>query len=91
MAPAGLKERSGQNADVSRKWHEHPIITYALKKTDILNWNVFLLQTTYLHESLEGLKSSLAQSDSELFPGSKYVTEWFLREQNFSQFFVYKP
>jgi len=49
------------------------------------------LQTTYLHESLEGLKSSLAQSDSKLFPGSKYLTEWFLREQNFSQFFVYKP
>jgi len=30
------------------------------------------LQTTYLHESLEGLNSSLAQSDGELWPGQKY-------------------
>jgi len=29
------------------------------------------LQTTYLHESLEGLNSSLAQSDGELLPGVK--------------------
>jgi len=27
MAPAGLKERSGKNPDVSKKQHEHPIIT----------------------------------------------------------------
>jgi len=26
MAPAGLKGRSGKNADVSKKQHEHPII-----------------------------------------------------------------
>jgi len=32
---------------------------------------VFLLQTTYLHESLEGLNSSLAQSDGELLPGGE--------------------
>jgi len=37
MAPAGLKGRSGKNADVSKKYHEHPIIIYALKQTDILN------------------------------------------------------
>jgi len=29
------------------------------------------MQTTYLHESLEGLNSSLAQSDSELLLGKK--------------------
>jgi len=29
------------------------------------------LQTTYLHESLEGLNSSLAQSDGELLPEEK--------------------
>jgi len=29
------------------------------------------LQITYLHESLEGLNSSLAQSDGELLPGEK--------------------
>jgi len=41
----------------------------SIKKTDFLNSNVFfLLQATYLHESLEGLNSSLAQSDSELLP-----------------------
>jgi len=53
---------------------------------DILNWNVFLLQTTYLHESLEGLNSSLAQTDGELLPGAKCPPEWFLREQNFVNF-----
>jgi len=29
------------------------------------------LQTTYRHESLEGLNSPLAQSDGELLPGMK--------------------
>jgi len=47
----------------------------------------FLLQTTYLHESLEGLNSSLAQSDGELLPGVKCTQEWLLREQNLGQFF----
>jgi len=51
----------------------------------------FLLQTTYLHESLEGLNSSLAQSDGKLLPGAKCPPEWFLREQNFGQFLVYEP
>jgi len=50
----------------------------------------FLLQTTYLYESLEGLNSSLAQSDSELLPGKKCPSEWLLREQNFGQFLVYE-
>jgi len=49
------------------------------------------MQTTYLHESLEGLNSSLAQSDSELLLGKKCPSEWLLREQNFDQFLVYKP
>jgi len=39
-----------------------------IKKKDILNWKFFLLQTTYFHESLEGLNSCLAQSDGELLP-----------------------
>jgi len=26
MTPAGLKWRSGKNADVSKKYHKHPII-----------------------------------------------------------------
>jgi len=30
-----------------------------------------LLQTTHLHESLEGLNSSIAQSDGELLPAVK--------------------
>jgi len=34
------------------------------------------LQATYLHESLEGLNSSLAQSDGELLPGEKCPSEW---------------
>ena len=46
----------------------------------------FLLQTT-----LDGLNSSLAQSDGELLPGEKCPSEWFLREQNFGQFLVYEP
>jgi len=33
------------------------------------------LQTTYLHESLEGLNSFLAQSDGELMPAVKYPQE----------------
>jgi len=49
------------------------------------------LQTTYLHESLEGLNSSLAQADVELLPGEKCPSEWLLRERNFSQFLVYEP
>ena len=48
----------------SEKNNKHPIITQALKKKDIQAERFFLLQTTYLHESLEGLNSSLAQSDS---------------------------
>jgi len=59
------------------------------EKTDILNWNVFLLQTTNLHESLEGLNSSLAQSDSELLPAVEWPQEWLLRDQNFGQFLVF--
>jgi len=41
------------------------------------------LRTTYLHEPLEGLNSSLAQSDGELLPGVKCTLEWLMREQNF--------
>jgi len=37
MAYAGLKGRSGENGDISKKWHKHPIIMQAVKKTDILN------------------------------------------------------
>jgi len=48
------------------------------------------LQTTYLHESLEGLNSSLAKSDGELLHGAKFHPEWFLREQDFGQFLVYE-
>jgi len=51
----------------------------------------FLLQTTYLHESLEGLHSSLAQSDGELLPAVECPQEWLWREQNFGQFLVYEP
>ena len=51
----------------------------------------FLLQTTHLHESLEGVTSSLAQSDGELLPAVKCPQEWLLREQNFGQFLVYEP
>jgi len=36
------------------------------------------LQTTYLHEFLEGLNSSLAQSDGELLPGKECPSEWLL-------------
>jgi len=44
------------------------------------------LQTTYLHESLEGLNSSLAQTDGELLPAVKCPQEWLLREQNLINF-----
>jgi len=50
----------------------------------------FLIQTAYLHESLEGLNSSLAQSDGELLPGEKCPSEWLLREQSFGQFLDYE-
>jgi len=49
------------------------------------------LQTTYLNESLEGLNSSLAQSDGELLPAVKCPSERLLREQNFGKFLVYEP
>jgi len=39
------------------------------------------LQTTYLQKSLEGLNSSLTQSDGELLPGEKCLSEWLLRKQ----------
>jgi len=48
------------------------------------------LQTTYLHESLEGLDSSPAQSDGELLPGEKCPSEWILSEQHFGQFLMYE-
>ena len=71
---------------MSAKNNKHPIIIYAIKKADILNQNVFfLLETTYLHKSLKGLNSSLAQSVGELLPGVKCPPEWLLREQNFGQ------
>jgi len=40
----------------------------------------FLLPTTYIHESLEGLTTSLAQSDRKLLSGMKCPPEWFLWE-----------
>jgi len=49
------------------------------------------LQTTYLHESLEGLESSLAQSDGEVLLGVECPPEWLLSEQNFSKPLVYEP
>ena len=87
MAPAGLKERSGKMLTSAKNniTSYHYISIY--KKTDILNWNAFfLLQTTYLHVSLKGLNSSLAQSDGELSPGEKCPSEWLLREQIFANF-----
>jgi len=48
------------------------------------------LQTTYLHESLDGLNSSLAHSDGELLSKKKCPPGWLLREQNFGQFLVYE-
>jgi len=36
---------------------------------------LFLLQTTYLRKSLEGLNSFLAQSDGELLPAVKCPQE----------------
>jgi len=44
------------------------------------------LQSTYLHEPLEDLNSSLAQPDGELLPGEKCPSEWLLREQNLVNF-----
>jgi len=41
----------------------------------VLDLTFFVLQTTYLHESLKGLNSSLAQSDGELLPGEKCPSE----------------
>jgi len=49
------------------------------------------MQTTYFHESLEGLNSSLAQSDSKLLPAVKCPQEWPLSEQDFGEFLVYEP
>jgi len=88
MAPADLKGRSGKmltsaknNINILTSYkHRHPILK-----------SLFLLQITYLHESLEGLNSSLAQSDGELLPGEKCLSEWLLREQNFGQFLIYEP
>jgi len=69
MAPAGLKGRSGKNADVRKKLQRHPIIILALKKSRHRKLKRFLLlQTADLHESLQGLNNSLAQSDGELLP-----------------------
>ena len=91
MAPAGLKREVGQKCWRQQKITNILSLYKHYKKPDILNWNIFLLQTTYLHESLEGLNSSLAQSDGELLPGEKSPPELFLREQNFGQFLVYEP
>jgi len=49
------------------------------------------MQTTYLHESLEGLNSSVVKSDGELLPAVECPQEWYLREQKFGQFLVYEP
>jgi len=43
------------------------MLTSAKNNINILS--SYKLQTTYLHESLEGLNSSLAQSDAELLSG----------------------
>jgi len=37
---------------------------------------------------LQGLNSSLAQSDGKLLPAGKCPPEWLLREQNFDEFLV---
>jgi len=92
MAPAGLKERSGKMLTSAKNniTSYHYISIY--KKTDILNWNAFfLLQTTYLHESSEGLNCSLAQSEGELLPAVEFLQEWLLRVQNFRQFLFFMP
>jgi len=49
------------------------------------------LQTTYFHEALEGLNSSLAQSDGELLPAVKCPQEWLLRKQNFGLWAIIFP
>ena len=64
---------------------------YKFKKNRHPKLKLFLLLTTYLHKSSEGLNSSLAQSDGELLPGVKCHPEWLLREQKFGQFLVYEP
>jgi len=92
MAPAGLKGSKAKNADVSKNNISILSLYKHKKETNILNWNFFLLlQTTYLHESLQGFKSSLAQSDGELPPVVKFTPEWLLREQNFGHFLVFEP
>jgi len=45
------------------------------------------LQTTYLHESLEGVNSSLAQFDGELLPGEKCPSEWLFKGAKFWSIF----
>jgi len=103
MAPAGLNGSKAKNADVSKNnINILSLYTVNIKKgTDILNWNIlFLLQTTYLHESLERLNSSLTQCDGELLPGwnapqsgfwgSKILVNFCFLSHNFSSGYARK-
>ena len=71
MVPPGYKGRLAKMLTSAKiTWTSYHYIS--IKKT----WypklkRFFLLQTTYLHESLEGLNSPLAQSDGDLLPGEK--------------------
>jgi len=91
MAPAGLKGSKAKNADVSKN-NINILSLYKHKKRNRHpKLKRFFYCTTYLHESLEGLNSTLAQSDGELMPGVKFTPEWLLREQNFGQFLFSEP
>jgi len=88
MTPASLKGRSGKNADVSNKLHKHPIIIQALKKADILSWNVFFY---YKLHTFKSLWTSLQLNLTASYCLGGNAPQWLWREQNFGQFLVYDP
>ena len=68
---AGFK---GWHDDIIKEYtnmHKHPLIMYTSTENPKSKCRIFfLLQTAWLHESLEGLNGSLAHSDGELWPAT---------------------
>jgi len=51
--------------------HKHPLIMYTSTENPKSEIRMFiLLETTWLHESLDGLNGSLADSDEDLWPAT---------------------
>ena len=90
MAPAGLKGRSGKNADISKN-NINILSSYKLeKKPDILNFTFFFIANYIPSRVFRGFKQ-LSSSIWRRVIAREGMPLRVAFEQNFGQFLVYEP